>query len=40
MIPILAIYKIETIKYEKFADGKLVATWTERKKTFVRCADH
>jgi len=40
MITIVAIYKIETIKYEKFVDGKLVSTWTERKKTFVRCADH
>jgi|LauGreDrversion4_2_1035121.scaffolds.fasta_scaffold1678877_2 hypothetical protein len=40
MITIVAIYKIETIKYEKFENGKLVATWTEKKKTFVRCADH
>lgn len=36
-IPNQAKFKVETLQYEEYDNGRFVRSWTEERKTFVEC---
>lgn len=37
LIPHHAKFKVETLRYEKYDNGKFIKSWTDKRKTFVEC---